>query len=156
MLLRLWRDGVRGEAEKGVGSIPAIRCNVGKAGRNQVYWRGCMWICGSDDHKKVIATKERAKRTMKSFNTSFNIRSPRSSHRLGSFAIYRFVVQSQAQKEKKHLPNLPRPPIPRPTLAAQPLPLSLTSSSSPHRLFSSFPTFPSSSYPHVHIPYSVT
>ena len=33
MLLRLWRDGVRGEGDKGVGSIPAIRCNVGKVGK---------------------------------------------------------------------------------------------------------------------------
>ena len=31
-LVHLWRDGMRGEGEKGVGSIPAIRCNVGKVG----------------------------------------------------------------------------------------------------------------------------
>ena len=29
-LLRLWKNGVRGEGEKGVGYIPAIRCKVRK------------------------------------------------------------------------------------------------------------------------------
>ena len=32
-----------------------------------------IWICGRDDHK-VITTKEGTKRTLKSCNTSFNIR----------------------------------------------------------------------------------
>ena len=29
----LWRDGVRGEGEEGVGSVPAIQCKVGKVGK---------------------------------------------------------------------------------------------------------------------------
>ena len=33
MLLCLWRDRVSGEGEKGVSSIPAIRCKVGKVGK---------------------------------------------------------------------------------------------------------------------------
>ena len=67
---------MRGEGEKGV-AIPAIRCNVWVkrwAVKSGVLEKQCVWICGSDDHKKVITTKERTKRTLKSSNTSLNIR----------------------------------------------------------------------------------
>ena len=77
MLSRLWRDGVRGEGEKGVGSIPAIRCNVWIkrwAVKSGVLEKQCMWIWGSDDHN-VIITKEGTKRTLKSCNTFFTISS---------------------------------------------------------------------------------
>ena len=71
---------MRGEAEKGVGSIPAIRCNVGKVGKEVGCEIRCIGeaACGSavvTTNKKVIPTKEGTKRTLKSFNTSFNIRS---------------------------------------------------------------------------------
>ena len=42
MLSRLWRDGVRGEGEKGVGSIPAIRCKVGKVAKEVGYEIRCI------------------------------------------------------------------------------------------------------------------
>ena len=51
-----------------------------------------MWICGSDDHKKVIAKKEGIKRTMESFNTSFNIRSIRSCLYQERFATWERVL----------------------------------------------------------------
>ena len=73
-------DGVRAEGEKRGGSIPAIRCKVGKVSK-EAGWeienieKQYILICGSGDHK-VITTKEGTKRTLKSFNTSsFNVHS---------------------------------------------------------------------------------
>ena len=79
---------MRREGEKGVGSIPAIRCNVGKrvngqAAKSGVSEKQCIWICGSDD-PKVITTKEGTKQTLKSCNTPLNILSISSYERLAT------------------------------------------------------------------------
>ena len=62
------------------------------------------------------------------------------------------TAKPSARREEAPAKLTPAPPIHRLTLAAQPLPLSLTSSSSPHHLFS---FFPSSSYSNSHVPYTV-
>ena len=70
----LLRDGVRGEGEKEVGSIHAIRCKIGKES-NEV---GCeirnieeaVHFASVDDGHKVIRIEEGTKRTLISFNTS--------------------------------------------------------------------------------------
>ena len=73
-ILVLWRDAVKGEGEKGVGFIHAMRCEVGKKGKEA----GCEIGNIGEVHigsavattNKVITTKERTKRTLISFNTS--------------------------------------------------------------------------------------